>query len=129
MSIYTSFCLHKVPKLMFFFPLVSPIWEWNFVCLYQPQLWRTYIINVYHMFLFVINENNAYCYENFHATLMHRLMIESSTLNTLTLGAGNFFLNFSTPVFKMWIIQEPYKVALWNKRHFEERKTEIMQHV
>jgi hypothetical protein len=29
----------------------------------------------------------------------------------------------------MWIIQEPNKVALWNKWHFEEEKTEIMQHV
>jgi hypothetical protein len=29
----------------------------------------------------------------------------------------------------MWLIQEPNKVALWNKQHFEERKTEIMQHV
>ena len=29
----------------------------------------------------------------------------------------------------MWIIQEPKKVALWNKLHFEEEKTEIMQHV
>jgi len=27
------------------------------------------------------------------------------------------------------MIQEPNKVALWNKRHFEEKKTEIMQHV
>jgi len=27
----------------------------------------------------------------------------------------------------MWIIQEPKKVALWNKRHFEEKKTEITQ--
>jgi hypothetical protein len=26
-------------------------------------------------------------------------------------------------------MQEPNKVALRNKRHFEERKTEIMQHV
>ena len=26
------------------------------------------------------------------------------------------------PVCKMWIIQEPKKVALWNKRHFEEKK-------
>ena len=24
----------------------------------------------------------------------------------------------------MWIIQEPEKVALWNKRHFEEKKEE-----
>jgi len=29
----------------------------------------------------------------------------------------------------MWIIQEPKKVALWNKRNFEKEKTEIMQHV
>jgi len=29
----------------------------------------------------------------------------------------------------MRIIQEPNKVALQNERHFEEKKTEIMQHV
>jgi len=29
----------------------------------------------------------------------------------------------------MRIIQEPNKVALWNERHFEETKTEIIQHV
>jgi hypothetical protein len=29
----------------------------------------------------------------------------------------------------MWIIQEPKKVELWNKRHFEEKKTENVQHV
>ena len=29
----------------------------------------------------------------------------------------------------MWIIQEPKKVALWNKRHFVEEKTESVQHV
>jgi hypothetical protein len=40
----------------------------------------------------------------------------------LTFRRRNFLLNFSTPVFKMWIIQEPKKVALWNKRHFEEEK-------
>jgi len=33
------------------------------------------------------------------------------------------------PVGEMRIIQEPNKVALWNKRYFEEKKTEIMQHV
>ena len=33
------------------------------------------------------------------------------------------------PVCKMWIIQEPKKVALWNKRHFEEKETESVQHV
>ena len=29
----------------------------------------------------------------------------------------------------MWVIQKPNKVALWNKRHFEEKEMEIMQHV
>ena len=28
------------------------------------------------------------------------------------------------PVCKMWIIQETERVALWNKRHFEERNGE-----
>jgi len=29
----------------------------------------------------------------------------------------------------MRLIQEPDKVALCNKRHFEDKRTEIMQHV
>ena len=33
------------------------------------------------------------------------------------------------PVLKMWVIQKPNKVALWNKRHFEGEKMEIIQHV
>jgi hypothetical protein len=34
------------------------------------------------------------------------------------------------PVYKILIIQEPKKVALWKKRHFEERKkTDSVQHV
>ena len=37
------------------------------------------------------------------------------------LATDFFFFNFSTPVFKMWVIQKPNKVALWNKRHFEEK--------
>ena len=43
--------------------------------------------------------------------------------------APEFFLILAHPVYKMWITQEPKKVALWNKRHFEEKKTEIVQHV
>jgi len=33
-----------------------------------------------------------------------------------------FFLILTHPVYKMWITQEPEKVALWNKRNFEEKK-------
>jgi hypothetical protein len=50
-------------------------------------------------------------------------------LYSWTFWSRNFLLNFSTPCNKMWIIQEPKKVALLNKRHFEEEKTESVQHV
>ena len=40
-----------------------------------------------------------------------------------------FFQILAHPVFKMWVIQKPNKVALWKKRHFEEKKMEIIQHV
>ena len=48
----------------------------------------------------------------------------------LTLWRRNyFFLILAHPVYKMWLIQEPNKLALWNKLHFEEKKTEGIEHV
>jgi len=47
----------------------------------------------------------------------------------LTFRRRNFFLNFSTPVYKMWIIQKPNSLELWNKLYFEEEKTESIYHV
>jgi len=35
-----------------------------------------------------------------------------------------FFLILAHSVYKMWIIQEPNMLDLWNKLHFEEEKTE-----
>ena len=40
-----------------------------------------------------------------------------------------FFLILAHPVYKMWIIQEPNTLELWNKLHFEGEKTESIQHV
>ena len=54
---------------------------------------------------------------------------KKSVISDFNLLATDFFLNFSTPVYKMWVMQKPNKVALWNKRHFEEKKMEIIQHV
>jgi len=44
------------------------------------------------------------------------------SLVILTFWRRNYFFNFSTPVYKMWIIQEPDTLELWNKLHFEEKK-------
>ena len=37
-------------------------------------------------------------------------------------GAGIFFKILAHPVYKMWILQEPKKIALWNKGQLEEKK-------
>jgi hypothetical protein len=33
-----------------------------------------------------------------------------------------FFLILAHPVYNMWITQEPNKLELWNKLHFEEKE-------
>ena len=45
------------------------------------------------------------------------------------LATDFFFQILAPPVFKRWVIQKPNKVALWNKRHFEGEKMEIIQYV
>jgi hypothetical protein len=35
------------------------------------------------------------------------------------------FLILAHPVYKMWIIQEPNTLELWNKRHFEQEKWRV----
>ena len=65
-----------------------------------------------------------------HATVLHAHLILLHMIILINLLATDFFFsNFSTPVFKMWIIQKPNKVALWNKQNFEEKKMGITQHV
>jgi len=34
----------------------------------------------------------------------------------------NYFFILAHPIYKMWIIQEPDTLELWNKLHFEEEK-------
>jgi hypothetical protein len=57
------------------------------------------------------------------------LYIKKYCETLLTLWRQSFFKIFAHPVFKMWIIQEPNEVELWNKRNFEEKRQEIMQHL
>ena len=40
-----------------------------------------------------------------------------------------FFLILAHHVYKMWIIQEPNKLELWNKLHFKEEKSESIYRV
>ena len=40
-----------------------------------------------------------------------------------------FFLILTHPVYKMWLIEEPNTLKLWNKLYFEEEKTESLYYV
>ena len=44
-------------------------------------------------------------------------------------GAGIIFLILAHPIYKVWIIQEPDMLELWNKLHFKEEETESICHV
>ena len=56
-------------------------------------------------------------------------VICSWTTEVNVLATELFFLILAHTVHKMWIIQEPNKLELWNKLHFEEEKTESIYHV
>ena len=63
------------------------------------------------------------CCTQGHATIETLyLSRKTSFLLSLTFWRRNYFFNFSTPVYKMWIIQESNTLELWNKLHFEEKK-------
>ena len=55
------------------------------------------------------------------------VQVEADFINLL--ATDFLFQILAHPVFKMWVVQKPNKVALWNKRHFEGEKMEIIQHV
>ena len=53
-------------------------------------------------------------------TQRYHTLFNGVVLNIL--ATDFFFQILAHPVFKMWILQEPNKVALRNKRHLEEKK-------
>jgi hypothetical protein len=52
-----------------------------------------------------------------------------SFTNIFKLLVPEFFLILAHTVYKMWIIQEPNTLELWNKLHFEEEKTKNIYNV
>jgi len=51
------------------------------------------------------------------------------TIGTCYQLIHNLHASKAHPVYKIWIIQEPNTLELWNKLHFEEKKTENIHHV
>jgi len=57
------------------------------------------------------------------------LAVHNSESSINLLATELFFLILAHTVYKMWMMQEPNTLELWNKLHFEEEKTESIHHV
>ena len=54
--------------------------------------------------------------------IMYLKKMRLCMITKLNLLALELFFYFSTPVYKMWIIQEPNTLELWNKLHLKREK-------
>ena len=63
-----------------------------------------------------------YMINHLHENVKTYKMAVEIRIMILSFWHRNYFFNFSTPVYTMWIIQEPNTLELWNKLHFEEEK-------
>ena len=103
--------------------------------LFSFSLWRwlteSKVMNS--VFCFFVNSimmsQNRGCIWRFFSGSHHSFIRKWCAWRLLTFWRRNYFFNFSTPVYKMWIIQEPNTLELWNKLHFEEKRTESIYHV
>ena len=80
----------------------------------------------------ILRNINSTIYRMFNLKVdcsLNREYITSYSIYNLLAPELYIFFNFSTPVYKMWIIREPNMLELWNKLHFEEKKTESIYHV
>jgi hypothetical protein len=76
-----------------------------------------------------VNENKVMWKIPIRRTSSRTLPVEWLIILTLTFWCRIFFLSLAHPVYKIWIMQEPNTLELWNKLHFEEEKTESIYHV
>ena len=93
--------------------------------------WPSHLTDIFVMFFCSYRQNSGQYFTLFKCSF---LLIYCSQFTTYTcirscviyyfnlLATDFFFQILAHPVFKMWVIQKPNKVALWNKRRFEEKK-------
>jgi hypothetical protein len=124
---------HRTAAGSYWFVTVSPIL--NVYTLFSPQLktyivWQGTLVSLGRIVSLSIKINGFTKYFNTkhqQRTTTDLISMIQLVQVELTLWRRNFLLNFSTLC--VWIIHEPKKGTVWNKRHFEEEKTESVQHV
>jgi len=96
------------------YPLFQKLVFWMF---------RRYLIDAVNYILF---KCDMYRHK---AVVWNRACLAGTVWYITLLDPELFFLVLAHPVYKMWIIQEPNTIELWNKLHFEEENTESIDHV
>ena len=115
-SIYVNFVWHRTK--------ITDIFRNNMVYVH------TYVpINTLYTYILVVEMKYYFLYFVQWQWLMQQKFCYHSFVCKLTFWRRIIFQVLAHSVFKMWVIQKPNQVALWNKRHFEEEKMEIIQHV
>jgi len=69
------------------------------------------------------------CFRHFTTYSELRVLLDGKVVGFNLLAPELFFLILVHPVYKIWIIQEPNMLELWNKLHFGEKKTESIYRV
>jgi hypothetical protein len=116
------------------------IWLFHYQYLMESRLiqWETPVYvtsrNCCRQFLFTQQLVSLHCCLTLQVsfiskTLPFNVQWTLSALEINLLAPELFFFNFNTPVYKIWLIQEPNTLELWNKLHFEEKKTRRIYHV
>ena len=97
-------------------------WQWQLDTASRAIKWHIIIITIIIIGITISAVNFGSVSSPLCVWKMERVRSQTQ-LCQLTLWRRNYFsLSLAHPVYKMWIILEPNKLALWNKLHFEEKK-------
>ena len=86
------------------------------------SLYLSHMPHPSHIHLALCAEDTALLSQSWRPDTVSCRIRHAVTTSLNPLAPELFFLILAHPVYKMWIIQEPNKLALWNKLHFEEKK-------
>ena len=120
--------------------IVASSWWWTEWCPKHVEPIRSTIKYQVASRLFCILQSSQRCtvqqislslfvYYRLQSLKWKMLFNKNNRRTSLTFWRRNYFLILAHPVYKMWIIQEPNTLELWNKLHFEEKKSESIYHV
>ena len=104
-------------------------WRWPPNPIHRQGQKKSRVIHLLPLWAFVACSRVTFTFTLHSCTNLKQSIHEVDKDWYLTFWRRNYCLILAHSLHKMWIIQEPNKLELWNKRHFEEEKTESIYRV